>query len=255
MISLLHLKCLPCSFFLACLQDEAAADISAISAGFSADGATPTPIPSAYFDYVVSSLLVPEFRSNAVLASGLYEPGSGDDATREQLTILGTDYIWRCAEQQAAVNITAARQSKGIYYGAFEVGITYATNQGLDLCEGKVCHEDDILLVFGNTLESQTLSLAQQSVQKEVMARWGGFVKNGRPQAQGYDEWKSVQDGAHLNLLSLGSKSEGEISDASQSLSQTQQTYHAEACGPNALWGNVVPCAFVSSSATHSPTS
>lgn len=187
--------------------------------------------------------MVPEFRSQAVLSSGIYQPDpSADDSTRDVLTVLGTDYIWRCAEQQGSVNLTEAHQAKNVYYGTFEVGIPYVSNQSVDYCQDKVCHEDDILFVFGNTLEGQELTLAQQSVQKEVMARWAGFVKDGRPQASGYSEWKPVQDGTHLNLMSFGKKSQDEISDASQSLSVVEQTYHAEACGPGTLWGNSVPC-------------
>lgn len=188
----------------------------------------------------MSSLLLPQARSQTVLESGLYQPdSSNDDGVRDTLTILGTDYIWRCASQQAAVNGTESHETRGVYYGNFHIGITYVTNEDLDYCNDKVCHEDDILYVFGNTLDGQTLSANQENVQQEVMARWAAFAKGGDPNAEGYPEWKPVKNGDNLNMLNFGSKQD---SGDSGSLSVVKQTFHAEACGPNGLWGNRAQC-------------
>lgn len=224
------------------VQDDAAGDIAGISTSFSSDGSS-APIPASVYPFVVTSLLLPETRSQTVLESGLYEPDSSEsDSVRETLTVLGTDYIFRCAAQQAAVNVTVNDQARRVFYGAFKEGIQYITNADEPYCDGKACHEDDILLVFGNTLEGQELSQEQLSIQNEVMNRWGAFVRDGRPQAQGYQEWPTVADGTSLNMLALGENALLSDEGSANSLSAIEQTYHPEACGPDGLWSGEVSC-------------
>ena len=67
------------------VRNEAGAQIDTVSKSFSADG-TSAPIPTDYYDYIVSALLTPASRSDAVLSSGYYTPAAqGDDTARNAL--------------------------------------------------------------------------------------------------------------------------------------------------------------------------
>ena len=42
---------------------------------------------------------------------------------------LGTDYVWRCANLQAARNATIAQQSPAVYIAEFVLGIQYVSSR------------------------------------------------------------------------------------------------------------------------------
>lgn len=69
------------------------------------------------------------------------------DITREALSRLGTDQLWKCAIWNFAKRWAAAGGKA--YTVLFDVGITYPANSGNDLCQegGMVCHEDEIMLI------------------------------------------------------------------------------------------------------------
>jgi hypothetical protein len=99
-----------------------------------------------------------------------------------------------------------------------------------------VCHEDDILLVFGNSLSGTTLSMQQQAVQKEVMARWTNFIKTGSPNAPSYATWNPVKTATNLNMLLIGNNQATSIISGTSSV---VQSYDYQAC--EQVWGIQVP--------------
>ena len=106
-------------------------------------------MPSYYFEPYVNALMDAS-RASTVISSGLYavDPANSDGA-REQLELLGTDWIWRCPNQQAAVNATKSGIAKaGVWLAEFDLGIPYVTNTGLQFCKGKVCHQGEFWLSF-----------------------------------------------------------------------------------------------------------
>ena len=138
-----------------------------------------------------------------------------------------------------------AGQASAIYLAEFQSGIPYVrsrfavsrfiltsgqpSNNDIAYCKGKVCHEDDILAVFGNSVTP--LTSTQQALQTEVVARWLAFIKSGSPNAAGYTTWSPVVSPTKLNLLALGA---GQTS----SIRQTQAPLE---CGPNGIWGSKIP--------------
>jgi carboxylesterase type B len=187
-------------------------------------------------------------RANKVLASGLYNPNSAEpDAARSQLELLGTDWVWRCANQQAALNMSSHGSTGRVWLAEFDAGIPYPSNQGIGFCQGRICHQgtfsrlshafkqvrpvpdgyhaDDIEAVF-NTGEQ--LSPAQTGLENEVLARWSAFARSGTPNAAGYTTWSPIQAGSNVNLNMLvfeGSKS------------TVVQFQRREQCGPDGFWG------------------
>lgn len=49
------------------------------------------------------------------------------------------DYVWRCAAQQTAANLTALGSK--FWLAEFEMGIQYPPNAQLPYCTNKVCHQ------------------------------------------------------------------------------------------------------------------
>lgn len=158
-------------------------------------------------------------RSSALQASGIYNREFNLDflfrgkieASKDILTLFGTDYIWRCANQQAAVNLTRNFPTPGggnsIWLAEFDLGIPYPSTQSIPYCLGKVCHEDDILAVFGVPKDyPRFLSYFQRKLIAEVGARWAAFAATGSPNANGYAPWPPVSSRDQLNLLRLGGK-------------------------------------------------
>lgn len=99
-------------------------------------------MPNYYFAPYVNALMDPT-RAQTVISSGLYAVDeSNSDGARQQLELLGTDWIWRCPNQQAAANATrSGSASAGVWLAEFDLGIPYVTNTGLQFCQGKVCHQ------------------------------------------------------------------------------------------------------------------
>ena len=68
------------------VKNEAGPTIAAISQD--------TDIPADQYDSYVQALM-PAAEAQKVLSSGLYEVGKSADSAREELEVLGTDWIWR----------------------------------------------------------------------------------------------------------------------------------------------------------------
>lgn len=100
-------------------------------------------IPADYYSTYVEALMDPD-RASKVLNSGLYDiDTSQNDAARLELEVLGTDWVWRCANQQAALNLTMHGEQGRIWLAEFDVGIPYPSNSGIAFCKNKVCHQGE----------------------------------------------------------------------------------------------------------------
>ncbi|KAH9818669.1 carboxylesterase [Melampsora americana] len=131
------------------------------------------------------------------------------DPTREELTVFGTDYIWRCANQQAAVNLTLNSISlinkQMIWIAEFDIGIPYNSTINIKYCRSKVCHEDDILTVFGLPPDRTPNELSTRLI-NEIQTRWGAFARSGNPNSIRLTPWYPVEGRNKLNLLRIERK-------------------------------------------------
>ncbi|KDE03007.1 hypothetical protein MVLG_06475 [Microbotryum lychnidis-dioicae p1A1 Lamole] len=206
--------------FLTTMKDEGAFTVSEIF---------PSTTSTAYFPMVIERFF-PE-RAAAILGSGLYDPSllpNDDDALRNQFSRVGTDFIFTCATQQVALNLTRAGYQ--IYLGQFDLGVSYY-NDTVPYLVGKATHQDDIGLVFHPT--SIILTRAQRALTSEVQTRWGAFVRGASPNANGYKTWSPIANEANLNLLELGS-------NAHYGLSNISKTQRPAVCSlSSGIWSRV----------------
>lgn len=115
------------------VKDEAGPTIASVSQD--------QVIPREYYEAYIHALMDPD-RAGKVVNSKLYALDlNNQDAAREQLELLGTDWIWRCINQQVAVNLTAHGQRDKVWIAEFDAGISYPSNQGIAFCKGRVCHQ------------------------------------------------------------------------------------------------------------------
>ncbi len=77
-------------------------------------------------------------------------PGQTNDKTREALSLLGMDGMWRCPNW-SFVRSYAAKGGR-----LFRVCASYAGNSASDFCmiDGRVCHQDDIYIMVSSLFES-----------------------------------------------------------------------------------------------------
>lgn len=152
--------------------------------------------------------------------------------------------VWRCANQQAAVNLTASGMSGKLWLAEFDVGITYPSNANVPFCQGKVwydfstspgdrsdahecdcSHEDDIYAVFATGIN---LDASQQSFTNELGARWAAFTATGSPNANGYVQWNPVANANDIELLMIND-------GVPSSISTSQRP--AECSSTTGIWG------------------
>ncbi|KAG9091813.1 hypothetical protein FRC06_000364 [Ceratobasidium sp. 370] len=184
------------------------------------------PIPPAYVNPTIEGYYGSP-RGTAIVSSDNYDPNTyvaqagvaPDDQGRAALTQLFTDALWRCPSW----TFSRAWASKGgkVYTGVFQTGATYPANSGVAYCAGRVCHQDDIYILFGTT---PSPTPAQTALTQEIQARYSAFMRAGSPNptAGSYAAWgqSGVSDVAALKLGGSG-------------------TQPAEACDPS-FWGNAV---------------
>ncbi|KAG8712136.1 hypothetical protein FRC11_000948 [Ceratobasidium sp. 423] len=192
-------------------------------AGSSIGQNLPAGFPTAYFDSTVSQFYDTD-RTSKIVSSDNYNPDSygaqagypDDDKTRTALSQLFTDGYWRCP----GWTFGRGWASKGgnVYTGEFQVGATYPPNQDISFCSGKVCHQDDIYILFGTTPSPTS---AQTSMTQEIQSRYSSFIRSGvpNPSSGSYATW--AQSGStDVAALKLGGTG----------------TRPAEACDPS-FWG------------------
>lgn len=159
------------------------------------------PLPeSNFFPACVDALGTD--RSDTVVQSPFYPAIVLLDGTidsRMQLEKLGTDYIWKCAAWTFARNWVSG--GGNAFVGVYTVGATYPDNEGIPFCleDGSVCHEDDIMIVFGT---AQNPTPVQTALITEVQARYKAFLTTGNPNAPGLPTWNpaTTSDVRALNL-------------------------------------------------------
>lgn len=176
--------------------------------GFTKNEAGPTinslftsPYPAAYFGPTLSGLLGAN-RSNYLLASNVYQLNDDTDTLRTALTKFGTDYYWGCPIQYNSRTIARNGQSKVFLY-ELEKGIQYPTNNVYSLCSnGAVCHQDDILLTFGNYDSNTAAEL--KSLSNSIQTAWARFAKYGSPNSCGNIYWPEASSESNLQICHLG---------------------------------------------------
>ena len=96
-----------------------------------------------FFEPVVRNL-IDSSRADTILRSQIYDPAkvasSDADAVRNSLLALGSDYIFTCAAQQSAVNLTVVNSATEVYIARFDMGISF-DGGATPFCSGKVGHQ------------------------------------------------------------------------------------------------------------------
>ncbi|KAJ9475870.1 Carboxylesterase [Pseudozyma hubeiensis] len=135
-----------------------------------------------------------------------------DDSLRRNLETILTQGMFTCPTWNNAQRYASRTPA---YVAIFDRGLQYPSNEGIDYCseDGRVCHEDDIRLVFVDP--SKATDGATQKVMREVQARWMGFVRSGSPNAGGYGGWNSVDSSQQTaQVMRLGANDGSSVMDA-----------------------------------------
>ncbi|KAJ1021500.1 hypothetical protein NDA13_005540 [Ustilago tritici] len=136
-----------------------------------------------------------------------YPPGArvqpysnANDGLRRNLETILAQGMFTCPTW-----FNALRHSSNAFIALFERGITYPSNAGNDYCneEGRICHEDDIQLVF--TDPNKVAAEVARTV-REVQARWIAFVRSGNPNTSKYRGWTTAgrNTGVSAKVMRLG---------------------------------------------------
>lgn len=159
-----------------------------------------------------------------------------EDGLRQNLERILTQGMFTCATWDNAQRYSSTAE---VYVGLFEKGIQYASNQGNDYCSvgGRVCHEDDIELVF---TDSDKVETATARVVKEVQARWVAFMRTGSPNSPTYNGWSSVGASKQAaKVLRLGVYVD-ESSSRGESLLDTISLQAGQYSGCGQVWASEV---------------
>jgi carboxylesterase type B len=151
------------------------------------------------------------------------------DDLRMMFERIGTDGLWRCAAQHRA-SLMRQNGYTNVYLVEWQVGSTYISNEGNEYCtqNGRVCHEDDIYVIFGTS--PSTVSSSVSSAASEMQTRFANFARNNSPTANDASPtWMPVTSASQLNMLVVGA-------DGNTSITQAM---YANACA-GSLWGSSV---------------
>ncbi|SPO30473.1 related to para-nitrobenzyl esterase [Ustilago trichophora] len=156
---------------------------------------------------------------------------AASDSLRRNLETLLTQGMFTCPTWFNALRYAPKAP---VYVALFEKGISYPSNQGNDYCtQGRVCHEDDILLIFSDPDKVDGDSVR---VLREVQARWVSFMRSGNPNGGGYGGWDRVgasQQAAKVLRLGVYAGQKGSMLDTI-----SLQTGQYAGCGQ--VWGSKV---------------
>jgi carboxylesterase type B len=183
-----------------------------------------TPLPTSYFQFIMAEF-VGSTRSAAICACPEFALNSSDpDTVRDTLADVGTMFFWTCATQANAI---AYHGEANVYLYEMLLGCTHPDNADDPMCVGKVCHQDDIGMVFGTCISPTP---QQTALSNEIMGRWVAFATNGNPNKGGDVQWNNVAGSGNLNALRLGPTD------------VVNQTLYSDLCGP--VFGDTVPFNF-----------
>ena len=156
------------------------------------------------------------------------------DGLRRNLETILTQGMFTCATWSNAQRY-AANPASSVYVALFEKGLTYPSNNGNDYCDqGRVCHEDDILLLF---TDPNTINPDIGRVVTEVQARWTAFMRTGSPNSNSYRGWTSVGTSQQAARVMRSGIYEGKAQTSSPDTISLQQGQYA-GCGTE--WGGQV---------------
>lgn len=88
--------------------------------GTTVGGLTDGPISEDEYEYFISLFAPDEQQAKAILDSQNYRIGSGEDAARETLLKVGTEFVWTCAVR-AVADLWRSRGGR-VWVGEFEKG-------------------------------------------------------------------------------------------------------------------------------------
>ncbi|KAA8913799.1 hypothetical protein TRICI_003107 [Trichomonascus ciferrii] len=114
---------------------------------------------------------------------------------------LGTKVIFSCPSRINAQTYASLNPDKNVFVYEFTMGIPYATNTDLPYCTNRICHQDDLYLVFG-TYSDATTSNDLKQLSQSVQNLWTSFAASGTPNNKGLT-WNKVDEGS-LNYLDIG---------------------------------------------------
>ncbi|PWN37380.1 uncharacterized protein FA14DRAFT_159454 [Meira miltonrushii] len=148
------------------------------------------------------------------------------DGIRIMFEEIGTDGVWRCAVQRNAYTLAGAGSK--VYLAEWEIGKTYISNINNEYCttDNRVCHEDDIELIFGTAANP---TAEQTKASDNMQTRYSNFAKSGIPNAPNAPAWQPVVSATELNMILVNPSG----------VTSINQTQHAPACA-GSVWGNVV---------------
>jgi carboxylesterase type B len=149
-------------------------------------------------------------RTNTILSSAFYVPtldAGGTIDIRNQLQIMGTDYLWRCSSWTFAR--LWVQNGGSAYVGLYTIGASYPGNEEVSFCSqpGSICHQDDIQLVFG-TVSNPTP--AQTSAINQIQQRYKAFLTNGNPNAPSLATWTAATP-TDIHALNIGGSGEIDV--------------------------------------------
>ncbi|KAJ7609893.1 alpha/beta-hydrolase [Roridomyces roridus] len=163
----------------------------------------PDAFPPVVFELSSDAFLGVD-RTAVLLASPFYETDPDGDS-RVQLERLGTDYIWRCPTWTFGRNWVAAGGGS-VHVGMYTIGATYPGNEEIPEClfDGAVCHQDDIMILFGTT---STPTPAQSALTIEIQARYKAFLATNDPNVDGLDNWEPAMS-SDVHAMQFGAPGE-----------------------------------------------
>lgn len=181
-----------------------------------------TPLPDPDFEYIMNAFVGTQ-RSASICDCSEFALNSSDpDTVRDTLAEIGTMFFWTCPNQANAVTY---QNHANMYLYEMELGCTHPDNANDPMCVGKVCHQDDIGMVFGTCISP---TAQQTALSNEIMGRWTAFAANGNPNigGRGSVQWNKVGGATNLNVLRLGPTD------------VVNQTLYSDVCGP--VFGSTV---------------
>lgn len=199
--------------------------------GFTKDEAGPTintvlsnPAPPEYWPGLLMSLVGPQ-RAQTLLSTNVYQLDGNADATRNTLIDFGTDYYWKCPNEYNAGLIANNKQSK-VYVYELGQGIEYIGNTQFPLCNGRVCHQDDLYLTFG-TYDKGSTSQEKQQLSASIQSSWAKFARYGSPFNCGSGSWPASTSSSTLNVCHLGQSQVTQLvrNEYCQALNQIQYPF------------------------------
>uniref|UniRef100_A0A7S1GE85 Carboxylic ester hydrolase n=1 Tax=Bicosoecida sp. CB-2014 TaxID=1486930 RepID=A0A7S1GE85_9STRA len=148
----------------------------------------------------------------------LYTTGSifKRNDTRPALSLLGTDYIFRCPNRLVADTWRAQFPSMPAYVYQFNhapsSGNTWGAN--FSFCAGVACHGSEIPFLFASfdAFPGATSTPAEDALGKTLRAYWGSFIRGEAPSAPGAAAWPQwtgtpgSADGGSTMLLDVAGK-------------------------------------------------